>query len=57
MFEHYTPIARRALVLAEEEARFLGQDFVGSEHILAGLARAGGRATGKRMNKKHKKKR
>jgi ATP-dependent Clp protease ATP-binding subunit ClpC len=45
MFEHYTPIARRALVLAEEEARFLGQDFVGSEHILAGLARAGGRAT------------
>lgn len=45
MFEHYTPRARRALVLAEEEARLLGQDFVGAEHILAGLARAGGRAT------------
>ena len=42
MFERYTPRARRALVLAQEEGRLLGQDFVGSEHILVGLARAEG---------------
>ena len=45
MFERYTPRARRALVMAQEEARLLGQNFVGSEHVLVGLARAGGRAT------------
>jgi hypothetical protein len=34
-----TPAAKRVLELAIEEARGLGHDFVGTEHILLGLAR------------------
>src|SRR5262245_42931054 len=36
-----TPQARQALRRAAEEARRLGHDFVGTEHILLGLAREG----------------
>ncbi len=39
MFERFTDRARRALARAEEEARALGQDRVGTEHILLGLSR------------------
>lgn len=35
-----TPVARRAIDLAEEEARRLGHGFIGSEHVLLGLLRA-----------------
>ncbi len=35
----FTPRAKRALDLAMEEARFLGHNYVGTEHILLGLAK------------------
>lgn len=41
MFERFTERARRTLVLAEEEAKQLGYDSVGPEHLLLGLARGG----------------
>ena len=37
MFERFTDRARRVLVLAQEEARLLNHDFLGTEHILLGL--------------------
>lgn len=41
MFERFTDRARRTLVLAQEEARNLGHNFIGTEHILLGLALEG----------------
>ncbi len=37
MFERFTDRARRVLVLAQEEARLLDHNFIGTEHILFGL--------------------
>jgi ATP-dependent Clp protease ATP-binding subunit ClpC len=37
MFERFTDQARRAVVLAQEEARLLNHNYIGSEHILLGL--------------------
>jgi hypothetical protein len=37
VFERFTDRARRVLVLAQEEARLLNHDFIGTEHILLGL--------------------
>jgi ATP-dependent Clp protease ATP-binding subunit ClpC len=37
MFERFTDQARRAVVLAQEEARMLSHDYIGTEHILLGL--------------------
>jgi Clp amino terminal domain, pathogenicity island component len=37
MFERFTDRARRVLVLAQEEARDLNHNFIGTEHILLGL--------------------
>jgi hypothetical protein len=39
MFERFTDRARRAVVLAQEEARLLDHDYIGTEHLLLGLAR------------------
>jgi ATP-dependent Clp protease ATP-binding subunit ClpC len=39
MFERFTDRARRVLVLAQEEARLLNHNFIGTEHILLGLVR------------------
>jgi ATP-dependent Clp protease ATP-binding subunit ClpC len=39
MFERFTDRSRRVLVLAQEEARDLNHDFIGTEHILLGLIR------------------
>jgi ATP-dependent Clp protease ATP-binding subunit ClpC len=39
MFEHLTERARQVVVLAEEEARILQHNYMGSEHILLGLLR------------------
>jgi hypothetical protein len=39
MFERFTERARRVLVLAQEEARFLEHNFIGTEHLLLGLVR------------------
>ncbi len=37
MFEKFTDGARRVVVLAQEEARLLNHDYIGTEHILLGL--------------------
>ena len=37
MFERFTEQSRRAVVLAQEEARMLGHNHIGSEHLLLGL--------------------
>jgi len=39
MFERFTDRARRVVVLAQEEARELGHNYIGTEHILLGLLR------------------
>ncbi|MEX0698767.1 MAG: Clp protease N-terminal domain-containing protein, partial [Acidimicrobiia bacterium] len=41
MFERMTDRARRVLVLAQEEARFLNHSYIGTEHILLGLVNEG----------------
>jgi ATP-dependent Clp protease ATP-binding subunit ClpC len=38
MFERFTDRARRVLVLAQEEARLWRHTFIGTEHLLLGLA-------------------
>ena len=42
MFERFTDRARRVVVLAQEEARMLNHDYVGTEHILLALIGEGG---------------
>jgi ATP-dependent Clp protease ATP-binding subunit ClpA len=37
MFERFTDRARRVVVLAQEEARLLGHNYIGTEHILLAL--------------------
>jgi len=39
MFERFTDKSRRAVVLAQEEARQLNHNYIGTEHLLAGLRR------------------
>ncbi|MBF6332519.1 hypothetical protein IU452_28875 [Nocardia transvalensis] len=41
MFERFTDRARRVIVLAQEDARQLGHNYIGTEHILLGLANEG----------------
>jgi ATP-dependent Clp protease ATP-binding subunit ClpC len=41
MFERFTDRARRVVVLAQEEARMLNHDYIGTEHILLGILREG----------------
>jgi ATP-dependent Clp protease ATP-binding subunit ClpC len=41
VFERFTERARRVIVLAQEEARLLNHDYVGTEHLLLGLAHEG----------------
>jgi ATP-dependent Clp protease ATP-binding subunit ClpC len=41
MFEKFTEGARGVIVLGQEEARLLGHDYVGTEHLLLGLIREG----------------
>jgi ATP-dependent Clp protease ATP-binding subunit ClpC len=41
MFERFTDRARRVVVLAQEEARLLSHNYIGTEHILLGLVREG----------------
>ena len=47
MFERFTERARQVVVLAQDEARALKHDYIGTEHLLLGLLReehgAGGR--------------
>ncbi|MGO1571991.1 ATP-dependent Clp protease ATP-binding subunit [Corynebacterium casei] len=41
MFERFTDRARRVIVLAQEEARMLNHNYIGTEHILLGLIQEG----------------
>jgi ATP-dependent Clp protease ATP-binding subunit ClpC len=42
MFERFTNRARRVIVLAQEEARGLNHNYIGTEHLLLGLLEPGG---------------
>jgi ATP-dependent Clp protease ATP-binding subunit ClpC len=46
MFEKFTDRARRVIVLAQEEARMLEHNYIGTEHILLGVLHEGGGVTG-----------
>ncbi len=41
MFERFTDRARRVVVLAQEEARLLNHNFIGTEHVLLGMLAEG----------------
>jgi len=41
VFERFTDRARRVVVLAEEEARMLNHNYIGTEHVLLGLIHEG----------------
>ena len=41
MFERFTDRARRVVVLAQDEARNLNHNYIGTEHILLGLIAEG----------------
>jgi ATP-dependent Clp protease ATP-binding subunit ClpC len=41
MFEKFTERARQVIVLAQEEARMLNHDYIGTEHLLLGLIHEG----------------
>jgi Clp amino terminal domain, pathogenicity island component len=38
MFERFSAPARRVLVIAQQEAHGFGHDFIGTEHLLLGVA-------------------
>src|SRR5215472_6431872 len=42
MFERFTDRARRVVVLAQQEARMLSHNYIGTEHLLLGLLHDGG---------------
>ena len=52
MFERFTDRARRVVVLAQEEARELGHNYIGTEHILLGVIREG-EGVGAQVLKQH----
>ena len=41
MFEKFTDKARRVVVLAQEEAKLLNHNYIGTEHILLGIIHEG----------------
>src|SRR5687767_3086694 len=41
MFERFTDRARRVVVLAQEEAKMLNHNYIGTEHVLLGLIHEG----------------
>jgi len=49
VFERFTDRARRAVVLAQEEARMLNHDYIGTEHLLLGLVREHDGVAGKAL--------
>ena len=49
MFERFTDRARRVVVLAQEEARMLNHNYIGTEHILLGLVHEGEGVAGKAL--------
>src|SRR5665811_1833527 len=51
MFERFTDRARRVVVLAQEEARMLNHNYIGTEHILLGLIHEGEGVAAKALEK------
>jgi ATP-dependent Clp protease ATP-binding subunit ClpA len=49
MFERFTERSRRVVVLAQEEARMLNHNYIGTEHILLGLIHEGAGAAAKAL--------
>jgi hypothetical protein len=49
MFERFTDRARRVVVMAQEEARMLDHNYIGTEHILLGLIHEGKGAAAKAL--------
>ena len=49
MFERFTDRARRVVVLAQEEARMLGHNYIGTEHLLLGILHEGENAAAKAL--------
>lgn len=45
VYDRFTALAKRALVAARDAAASLGHDFIGSEHLLMGLAQTAGGAS------------
>lgn len=52
MFERFTDRARRVIVLAQEEARTLQHNYIGTEHLLLGLIREGEGVAAKALSAK-----
>jgi ATP-dependent Clp protease ATP-binding subunit ClpA len=50
MFERFTNQSRRAVVLAQEEARMLNHDYIGTEHLLLGLLHEGKGSAAQALN-------
>ena len=50
MFERFTDRARRVVVLAQEEARLLGHNYIGTEHLLLGLLRESDGVAGRTLD-------
>jgi ATP-dependent Clp protease ATP-binding subunit ClpC len=51
MFERFTDRARGVVVLAQEEAQLLKHNYIGTEHILLGLARDNGSVAGRALRR------
>jgi len=49
MFERFTDRAQRVMVLAQDEARLLNHNYIGTEHLLLGLVHEGGGVAGKAL--------
>src|SRR5699024_7253219 len=54
MFERFTDRARRVVVLAQEEARMLNHNYIGTEHILLGLIHEGEGVAAKALERDRK---
>ena len=50
MFERFTNQSRRVVVLAQEEARMLNHNYIGTEHLLLGLLHEGRGAAARALN-------
>ena len=50
MFERFTNQSRRVVVLAQEEARMLNHNYIGTEHLLLGLLREGKGSAARALN-------
>ena len=50
MFERFTNQSRHVVVLAQEEARMLNHNYIGTEHLLLGLLHEGGSSAARALN-------